>query len=81
MIAKPNLRVVGAAPERSKAPPQPATVPLLKKAGGRYSRFVQLMKLVLPSIAVLVAATVVVLPQLQERAEVVVRLEVARVPA
>jgi lipopolysaccharide export system protein LptC len=69
-MMQPKLRVVtpgprsGAAAQAAEQLQQP-----LKKAGGRYSRFVQLMKLVLPSIAMLVAATVVILPQLQERAE------------
>ncbi len=68
-MANPNLRVVQGAPK----PPAAATArdepAPLKKAGGRYSRFVQLMKLILPAIAVLLAATVVILPQIQERAE------------
>ena len=70
-MMQPRLRVV-TRPARAGAAAQaaePLQQPPLKKAGGRYSRFVQLMKLVLPSIAVLVAATVVILPQLQERAE------------
>lgn len=67
-MARPHLRVLSSPAQRPAGAP-PAAHPPLKKAGGRYSRFVQLMKLVLPSIAVIVAATVVVLPQIQERAE------------
>jgi len=70
-MMQPRFRVV-ARPPGSAAALQSAAQPQhppLKKAGGRYSRFVQLMKLVLPAMAVLVAATVVILPQLQERAE------------
>jgi lipopolysaccharide export system protein LptC len=67
-MAQPTLRVVRAPAQRPAAAPPRADVPL-QTLGGRYSRFVHLMKLVLPSIAVILAATVVILPQLQERAE------------
>jgi lipopolysaccharide export system protein LptC len=63
-LAPPSPGSAAAVQAAAKLQQQP-----MKKAGGRYSRFVQLMKLVLPAIAVLVAATVVILPQLQERAE------------
>lgn len=67
-MAQPKLRVVGPPAKRPAAAPAPERPPP-KKAGGRYTRFVQLMKLVLPSIAVIVAATVVILPQIQDRVE------------
>lgn len=67
MRARSNFRILPSPAQRPAA--RSSALPPLKKLGGRYSRFVQLMKLVLPSIALILAATVVILPQIQERAE------------